>query len=167
MLPSMHIKRMAGMLVLAMLAAALLAACGGATPAQPAAVVQPAPVVQPTAVAEPTAAPIVQPTAVAEPTAAPVAEQAAPAAASDPLESLDDELVAQGKVLFEQTLACASCHGMDGTGNETIGAPNIQGKTDAQIRTALAGVEMMSSLKVKPAELKAVGAYLRSLSGQP
>jgi mono/diheme cytochrome c family protein len=152
------------MLGLSMLAA-LLAACGGATPAQPAAMVEPAAVVQPTAAA------VVQPTAVAEPTAAPAAEQAAPttapAAASDPLETLDDELVAQGKVLFEQTLACASCHGMDGTGNETIGAPNIQGKTDAQIRSALAGVEMMSALKVKPDELKAVGAYLRSLSGQP
>jgi mono/diheme cytochrome c family protein len=164
MFPSVHIKRMAGLLGSGMLAAALLAACGGATPAQSVAMAEPAAVVQPTA------APVVQPTVVVEPTAppaAPAAPTTAPAAASDPLETLDDELLAQGKVLFEQNLACASCHGMDGTGNETIGAPNIQGKTDAQIRTALAGVEMMSSLKVKPAELKAIGAYLRSLSGQP
>lgn len=141
--------------------ALLLAACGAATPATtlPAAAPTAVPAAQ---VAAPTVAPVV-PTV--RPTEAPAAAQ--PAAG---LESLDDALLAQGQILFEKDaggVGCASCHGMDATGNESIGAPNIQGKTDAQIRSALTGVDMMTPLKVKPDEIKAISAYLTHLSTQP
>jgi mono/diheme cytochrome c family protein len=155
---------MAGMLGAGILAG-LLAACGGTTPATtlPASVQTAAPAAQvlpPTVAPAPTIAP--KPTLAPEPMAAPAA-QPAPAAAA----GLDDELVAQGKTLFVEQLACASCHGADGKGNETIGAPNIQGKSEAQIRNAISGVQMMSHLKVKPAELKALAAFLKDLSTQP
>lgn len=151
--------------------ALLLAACGAATPATtlPAAAPTEAPAAQ---VAAPTVAPIaptIKPTEapVAAPTEAPAAAEAQPAAG---LASLDDALLAQGRILFEKDaggVGCASCHGMDARGNETIGAPNIQGKTDAQIRSALTGVDMMTPLKVKPDEIKAISAYLNYLSTQP
>lgn len=158
------IRRIAGVLGAGMLAG-LLAACGAATPATtlPASVPTVAPaaqVVAPTAVPVPTVAP--KPTVAAKPTAAPAAQPASGGATS-----LDADLVAQGKTLFVEQFACASCHGLDGTGNATIGAPNIQGKTDAQIRNAISGVQMMSHLKVKPAELKALSAFLKDLSTNP
>lgn len=159
------LRRMAGMTG-AVLLAGMLAACG-ATPATTLPAPTVAPVVQ---VTEPTTAPA--PTLPA-PTEAPVVVPTeAPAAlpASGPAASLDDELLAQGQLLFEKTaggVGCASCHGMDARGNESIGAPDIQGRTTAQIRTALSGVQMMSTVKVKPDEIKAIEAYLKHLSTQP
>lgn len=103
----------------------------------------------------------------AEPTAAPAAPAGQPAAA---LEGLDDALLAQGQILFEKDaggVGCASCHGMDARGNESIGAPDIQGRTEAQIRSALSGVDMMTVVKVKPDEIEALSAYLQHLSTQP
>ena len=171
MLRMTQIRRGAARLVAGVAAMALLAACGGATPATtppargptgvPAAAVA-APTAAPVA---PTAAPTAAP--VAAPTEAPAAAEAQPAAG---LASLDDALLAQGQILFEKDAGgagCASCHGMDARGNETIGAPNIQGRTDAQIRSALTGVDMMTPLKVKPDEIKALAAYLKHLSTQP
>lgn len=171
MLRMTQIRRDAARLIAGVAATALLEACGGATPATtlPASVPT---VVPAAAVAAPTAAPVaptVKPTEapIAAPTEAPAAAEAQPAAG---LASLDDALLAQGRILFEKDaggVGCASCHGMDARGNEAIGAPDIQGRTDAQIRSALTGVDMMTPLKVKPDEVKAIAAYLNYLSTQP
>lgn len=157
------INRMLKRLGAGVAAAALLAACGAATPATtlPAAEQPAAPVAQ---AAAPTVAPVAP---AAEPTAAPAAPAGQPAAA---LEGLDDALLAQGQILFEKDaggVGCASCHGMDARGNESIGAPDIQGRTEAQIRSALSGVDMMTVVKVKPDEIEALSAYLQHLSTQP
>jgi mono/diheme cytochrome c family protein len=121
----------------------LLAACGGAAPA-------------------PTAAPL-PPTQAAVATTAP---PPVPTEGSVGAAGSDAELIARGKVLFETKIGCAGCHGVNATGNATIGAPNIQGKNATQIRTALDGVQMMSGLKVTSDELKAIVAHLNELSKQ-
>ena len=121
----------------------LLASCGGAAPAPTAA---PAP---------PTAAAVV-------PTAPPVV----PTEASIGATGGDTALITQGRALFETGKGCAGCHGVNATGNATIGAPNIQGKNATQIRTALDGVQMMSEIKLTSDELKAIVAHLSELSKQ-
>ncbi len=164
------ISRMLKGSVAGSIAAVLLAACGAATPAAtlPAAEPQAVQVAQAAAPTAAPAAPTVAPAPAAAPTAAPAAPAEQPAAGG--LAGLDDALLAQGQALFEKDaggVGCASCHGMDGKGNESIGAPDIQGRTEAQIRSALSGVDMMTIVKVKPDEVKALAAYLKHLSTQP
>ncbi len=78
-----------------------------------------------------------------------------------------DEVLAAGKLLFEETaghVGCASCHGMDGSGD--IG-PDIRGKDDLDITGALQAVTEMNFLLATihhtSAEVKAIGAYLQTL----
>ena len=79
----------------------------------------------------------------------------------------NDEL-AQGKLIFEETaggVGCAACHGMDGSGDT---APANAGADEATVTSALKNVEDMSSMiKLKHAEIKAVVAYLEYLGDHP
>jgi mono/diheme cytochrome c family protein len=142
MITRIQIQRIAGSLVVSIVLGAALAACGSTTAAS-----APPPA--------PTSAPAVKP-------AAPPAEAPPNAAADQPVSNL----ATQGRILFEETKGCAACHGPDARGTESIGAPNIQGKTEPQIRTALAGVQMMSHLKLTSDELKAIVAHLKKLSDE-
>lgn len=80
----------------------------------------------------------------------------------------NDDTLAQGKLIFEETaggIGCATCHGMDGAGDS---APANAGADEIMVNDALQGVEEMSSLiKLKHAEVKAVVAYLKYLGEQP
>lgn len=72
----------------------------------------------------------------------------------------DDDLIAKGKLIFEETaggIGCASCHSMDATGD--VG-PNIQGRVVADIEYALSSVEDMAFLELSADEISAVEAYL-------
>jgi DNA-binding beta-propeller fold protein YncE/mono/diheme cytochrome c family protein len=75
----------------------------------------------------------------------------------------------RGAVLFEQTaggVGCASCHGMDGRG--VPGAtPDVRGATEDRVRAALAGVALMSDIRLSAAEIEAVVAHLQYLNEQP
>lgn len=83
----------------------------------------------------------------------------------------DADLIARGKLLFEETagdVGCAMCHGMEATGDADAGAPSIRGVTDAQMKSALAGaVPVMEFIQLTDAERKAVHAYLQSLAQGP
>lgn len=85
-------------------------------------------------------------------------------------QDLDDPLVAEGKVIFEETaggVGCAMCHGMEATGNIDMGAPYIRGVASAAFKSAVNGaVPVMEFLDLKPQEKKAVFAYLQFL-GKP
>ena len=145
----------------------LMFACGGssdpATPTQ--AAISPTATTVPataTSVPEPTATPEPSPTAI--PTAAPVE---APS-------SGDDELLAQGKVIFEKTgggVGCAFCHGLDGKGNgpSGVGAPANRGATKDRLEWALDGGETdaMTFIKLSSKEKDAVLVYLAFLATQP
>ena len=79
----------------------------------------------------------------------------------------DDPLVAEGKLVFEETaggIGCAACHGLQATGNPDTGAPYIIGVSRAQLGAALhGGVPDMDFFKLSRQEAKAVLAYLQSL----
>lgn len=161
----------------------VLAACGGnssaaaPTSAATAAVAPaPPPSATPTATAQaPTATATIAPTAVATAaaTAAPTAvATSAPRPTVPAGGGLSDKL-AQGKLIFEKTaggVGCAFCHNIDGKGNgpANVNAPNIRGKTEADIRAAVAGgVPMMAIVKLTDAEYEAVASYLDHLSTLP
>jgi len=99
---------------------------------------------------------------------------AAAAAATPPASTGDPEkdLVAKGKVIFQQTaggVGCQLCHGMTGKGDGSanLGAPNIQGADISKIRGALeGGVPVMQFIKLSDDELQAVAAFVKSLAGQ-
>lgn len=80
----------------------------------------------------------------------------------------NDETLAKGKLIFEETagsIGCAACHGMDGSGDS---APANAGANFAMVTEALQNVEDMSSLiKLNAAEIKAVVAYLKYLEATP
>lgn len=66
-------------------------------------------------------------------------------------------------------MGCAYCHGPEAKGNGVsgLGAPDIRGKTEAQVRAALAGgVPLMSFIKLTDEEIAAVFAYLQYLNEQ-
>lgn len=89
---------------------------------------------------------------------------------TSPVSDSDSDILAQGKLIFEETaggVGCASCHGMEGKGNTTVGAPDNRGATEAQVRQALVDVEMMRSIKLSDAEISAVTIYLQYLNEQP
>ncbi len=92
----------------------------------------------------------------------------APPATGDP----EKDLIAKGKVIFQQSaggVGCKLCHGMEGRGDgvANLGAPNIQGADISKIRGALhGGVPVMQFIKLPEDELEAVAAFVRSLAGQ-
>ncbi len=81
--------------------------------------------------------------------------------------SANEDLIAEGKIIFEETaggVGCASCHGMDGSGD--IG-PDIRGYDDLDVSAAFNSVFEMQFLRgdIGPGsrKMKAVGAYIESL----
>lgn len=153
--------------VLAMLVA--LPVCGGSSD-------EPTPVATAVQTA-PTAIPTVAPTEVPEdtPTPAPTAATApAPTSAAPTSDgSADADLLAQGKIIFEETaggVGCAWCHGMDGkgAGPSGLGAPKNRGATRDMFEDALAGgeTEAMTFIELTEAEKVAVLAYLQFLETQ-
>lgn len=80
------------------------------------------------------------------------------------------ELVATGKVVFDQTaggVGCAFCHGMDGRGKREFAAPDIRGKTASDVLNAMQTRAQMSTVKLSDDEVKAVVAYLSVLADAP
>jgi len=79
----------------------------------------------------------------------------------------DDPLLAKGKLIFEETaggIGCATCHGLDATGNPDAGSPFIRGVSKAQLDAALdGGVPDMDFIRLNRQEEKAVLAYLQHL----
>ncbi len=150
------VKHVAGNLLVGVALLVGLSACGGSSE-------EPSPT--PTTVqAVPTAT--ATPTATAVPAGAPTP--------TTPAGSGDGELLARGKVIFEETggqVGCAYCHGMDGKGDGPagVGAPANRGATRDRLKWALAGGETdaMSYFKLTNAEMDAVLEYLAFLAGQP
>jgi len=72
-------------------------------------------------------------------------------------------------------LPCAACHGANGAGNTSIGAPALAGLPASVIQTALmqyaagdGGNAMMQQIAgaLSPAEMAAVAAYFAGLKGR-
>jgi len=84
----------------------------------------------------------------------------------------DDALIAQGKILFDETagdVGCAFCHGLDGKGDgpAQVNAANIRAARETTIRAALGGtVAMMEFITLSEAEIAAIAAYLEQLGAQ-
>jgi len=79
----------------------------------------------------------------------------------------DDELIAAGEVLFMTTaggVGCATCHGTDAMGIPDLAAPDIRGADFAMIADALATRAQMTTLTLSDADIKAVAAYLATLT---
>jgi mono/diheme cytochrome c family protein len=79
-------------------------------------------------------------------------------------------LAERGRLVFEQTaggVGCASCHGMDGAGDAGLSTPDIRGADEARVRPALAGVALMSGIRLTETELEAVLAHLQTLNLAP
>jgi len=75
-----------------------------------------------------------------------------------------------GREIFEKTaggVGCASCHGMNGIGGAQFNAPDIRGANEMRVRSALAGVVVMSQIRLNDAEIAAVVAHLAELNKQP
>jgi DNA-binding beta-propeller fold protein YncE/mono/diheme cytochrome c family protein len=75
-----------------------------------------------------------------------------------------------GQQIFEKTaggIGCAACHGMDAKGGAQAKAPDIRGADEARVRAALAGVTLMSRIKLSDPEIAAVVAHLQELNKQP
>ena len=92
------------------------------------------------------------------------------AAAGAPPPGGGGTLQARGAVIFEETaggVGCASCHGTNGAGDQAVGAPDIRGADEARIRQALAGVVLMSDIRLTDAEIAAVVAHLQALNTVP
>ena len=89
-----------------------------------------------------------------------------PNCSSTPPPAVAGTPLAQGSDIFERTaggVGCAFCHGMDATGDETLGAPDIRGASEDRVRAALVGVVMMSEIELTDAEIAAVVAHLQTL----
>jgi DNA-binding beta-propeller fold protein YncE/mono/diheme cytochrome c family protein len=72
-----------------------------------------------------------------------------------------------GRQIFEKTaggIGCASCHGVDARGGAQAKAPDIRGADETRVRSALAGVTVMSRIMLNDAEIAAVVAHLRDLN---
>ncbi|MDA1279062.1 MAG: hypothetical protein O3B95_03345 [Chloroflexi bacterium] len=164
----------------------LLTACGGsdnsssptatATTAAPTAT---AVVLPPTATPEPTATQQAVPTATQAP--APTATTAATSGGGDgnfddPMGLFDQELLAQGKVIFDETaggVGCAFCHGLDGKGDgpANVGAPANRGLDLAKFEAALtdgeSGAMEFLQGKLTKSQTEAVIEYIGWLGTQP
>jgi DNA-binding beta-propeller fold protein YncE/mono/diheme cytochrome c family protein len=100
--------------------------------------------------------------------AAALASAPAPKPAAAPASRGD--ALALGRTVFEKTagdVGCAACHGMNGRGGGQLGAPDIRGADEMRVRAALAGVALMSGIKLNDAEIAAVVAHLQELNKQP
>lgn len=89
-----------------------------------------------------------------------------PAAAGSDISS--DAILEEGKLIFEKragNVGCAYCHGLDGKGKSEFGAPPIRGKTEEEVKAALATRIQMNIVKLNDQEIKAVVAYLKYLEG--
>lgn len=81
---------------------------------------------------------------------------------------LDDPLVVEGKLLYDETaggIGCATCHGMEGTGDPDAGGVYIQGVLASTMYSAMnGGVEEMSEIfNLNAHEIAAIQAYLNYL----
>lgn len=94
------------------------------------------------------------------------------AAPTSPAAPPDEAQLARGKAAYN---TCAACHGADGKGNRTLGAPNL---TDAiwlyggdraaltqTVANARAGVMPGWKDRLDPATLNMLAAYVHSLGG--
>lgn len=148
-------KKLVVLIGLALIAAAAVA-CGGTSspPTSTATTVADTP--EPTAPPSPTPVPTQSPTPVSTPPGN---------GAGTP-----DDLVARGKVIYEETaggVGCALCHGFDAQGKPEVGAPPNIGVTEADIAAALQDRAQMTFIKMTDDEIKAVAAYLKFLAEQP
>jgi mono/diheme cytochrome c family protein len=151
-----------GTLVLGgLLTLVIASSCGGSSEEPSSTAISVVPTAVPTVA--PTATPIPAPTVAPEPTAAPVAT-------TPPADSGDNNLLALGKVIFEDTgggVGCAFCHGLQGEGDGPagVGAPPNAGGTLERLDWALEGGETdaMTFIKLTKAEKEAVVAYLQFL----
>ncbi len=87
-------------------------------------------------------------------------------ARSGPAVAQDPDLVAKGKVIFEQTtggVGCQYCHGLDGKGKAEFASPDIRGKQPEDVIQAMATRPLMSMVKLSDSEVRAVVAYLAVL----
>jgi mono/diheme cytochrome c family protein len=78
----------------------------------------------------------------------------------------DPDLVAKGKVIFEQTaggVGCQYCHGLDGKGKSEFASPDIRGKQAEDVVQAMATRTLMAGVKLSDPEVRAVVAYLGTL----
>jgi mono/diheme cytochrome c family protein len=93
------------------------------------------------------------------------------ASAPAPAAQCEDPLLADGRILFEETaggVGCAVCHGPAGVGDPETGAPFIQGVSKAQLDAALdGGVPDMDFFDLKRPDKKALLAFLQSLKDEP
>lgn len=143
------------------LVSGLFAACGGTGSTSTAAYNPPASpsftaTVVPTPM-PPTPTPL-PPTATPMPTKVVVAEELS-----------DEDVLAQGKLIFEKTAGgagCAMCHGMDATGDPLQGAPSNLGADWQTIEQALYDRPQMSFITLTRDEIKAVASYLQWLEAQ-
>ncbi len=76
----------------------------------------------------------------------------------------DEEMIAQGRVVFEENagglgFGCAQCHGHFGMGDLQVG-PNNRGASEERIRKGFATRDQMSFLRLTDEEIKAVAAFL-------
>jgi Cu/Ag efflux protein CusF len=77
--------------------------------------------------------------------------------------TLDNPMVAAGKIIFEQTagdVGCASCHGMGGQGDA---GPDIRGRGRDTVVHAMENVVEMNFFKLTPPEVSQVVSYLQYL----
>lgn len=84
--------------------------------------------------------------------------------ASDLGQSVAIDFVSQGEEIFQRTaggVGCQYCHGTDAAG--AIG-PALFGRGTGDITGAMDRVEMMGFLYLEPEEIRAVAAYLATLS---
>jgi mono/diheme cytochrome c family protein len=87
-------------------------------------------------------------------------------AAGATAQEIEDELIAEGKLLYEETagdVGCALCHGLTGTGDPDAGGVFIQGVLASQMYSAInGGVELMTGLfdDLNTREVAAIHAYL-------
>jgi mono/diheme cytochrome c family protein len=89
-----------------------------------------------------------------------------PAARPGAATAQDADLVARGKVIFEQTaggVGCQFCHGLDAKGKAEFASPDIRAKQFDDVTQAMATRPLMSGVKLSDAEVRAVVAYLGTL----
>lgn len=90
-------------------------------------------------------------------------------AAGATAQEIDDALIEEGKLLYEETagdVGCALCHGIDATGDPDAGGVYIQGVLSSAMYSAInGGVEMMTGLfdDLNTRDIAAIHAYLDHL----
>jgi mono/diheme cytochrome c family protein len=88
----------------------------------------------------------------------------------NPVAAAGGNPLALGRTIFEKTaggVGCAACHGTNARGGGQLGAPDIRGADEMRVRAALAGVALMSGIKLNDVEIAAVVAHLQELNKQP